>query len=207
MAPPRLRARLSVARRLGGSDYARQDGEFYFTEPRCTAALLRHVKLPRGVIWEPACGEGHIVRVLEARGHRVHASDLVDRGVLKAGRHVRYGLDFLTMAESSRPAGLRVIITNPPFGQQGKLAAAFIRRALQLVPPDDGMVVMFLPHDFDCGVTRLELLEVEPFCLKVTMMFRPNLVADRRAGGRNNFDWYVWDRAHVGPRPLIRYAA
>lgn len=206
MMMPRTLRRTSLRARTGVSAYPRQPGEFYFTEPRCTAALLRHVTLPRGVIWEPACGEGHIVRVLEAHGHRVHASDLHDRGVLKAGRTVRYGLDFLTLADSSRPAGLQTIITNPPFGAGGKTAAAFIRRALSLVPPDNGMVVMFLPHDFDCGITRLELLEVEPFCLKVTMMWRPDLVDEHRAGGRNNFDWYVWDRAHAGPRPLIRYA-
>jgi len=33
-----------------------------------------------GQIWEPACGDGAISRVLEAAGYQVISTDLIDRG-------------------------------------------------------------------------------------------------------------------------------
>ena len=59
-----------------------------------------------GPIWEPACGDGAIARVLERAGHRVIATDLIDRGYGEAG------VDFLTTAEPRA----RHIVTNPPYG-------------------------------------------------------------------------------------------
>jgi hypothetical protein len=42
-------------------------------------------RLPKG-IWEPCCGDGAMARVLEAHGHHVVATDLVDRGYGETGR-------------------------------------------------------------------------------------------------------------------------
>jgi hypothetical protein len=63
------------------SGYERQEDNFYRTEAWATEALLRlpDVRLPNG-IWEPCCGDGAMARVLEAHGHSIVATDLVDRG-------------------------------------------------------------------------------------------------------------------------------
>ena len=73
-----------------------------------TEALLRRVRLPKR-IWEPCCGNGAMARVLEARGHRVVGTDLVDRGYGEAGR------DFL--AETQLRDGVTAVVTNPPYGR------------------------------------------------------------------------------------------
>lgn len=90
----------------------RADDDFYPTPPEPTRALLS-AELGRlrdfATIWEPAAGDGAMVRELEAAGLDVFASDLVDRG---CGAVIRSFYDF---SERSRPS--RAIVTNPPFNQ------------------------------------------------------------------------------------------
>jgi hypothetical protein len=61
------------------SGYDRESHDFYPTPDWVTEALLRHVTL-RDPVWEPCCGDGAMARVLQRAGHKVVASDLVDRG-------------------------------------------------------------------------------------------------------------------------------
>lgn len=58
---------------------ARQADDFYST-PRSAIEQLLGVEAFEGSIWEPACGDGAISRVLQERGHAVISTDLVDRG-------------------------------------------------------------------------------------------------------------------------------
>ena len=76
---------------LGARNYAsneREQNDYYATEPKA-ARLLMDLEQFSPVIWECACGEGHLAKEFERAGYRVWATDLVDRG---------YGevLDFLT---------------------------------------------------------------------------------------------------------------
>ena len=101
-----------VARRSEPADSL----DFFPTPPWATRAMLSHLSGwmdRRDVIWEPACGEGHMAAVLAECGNRVIASDVFDYG---------YGevQDFLSAAQ---PCDW--VITNPPF----KAAAAFARHA------------------------------------------------------------------------------
>src|SRR4051812_44616473 len=77
---------------LGNSGYARRDRDFYRTEAWVTEALLAQIAL-RGIIWEPAAGDGAIVAVLQAHGLQVEISDIVgdDLGLAGCAR-----ADFLT---------------------------------------------------------------------------------------------------------------
>lgn len=105
--------------------------EFYPTPPEATRALLS-VESFDGTIWEPACGEGHIAKVLAATGHEVVSTDLVDYGFGEGGR------DFL----AERTPLARHIVTNPPYGRG--LADAFAKHALELVATTGGKVAMLL---------------------------------------------------------------
>lgn len=91
---------------------AREKDEFYPTPPEPTRAFL-HAEAPRlrdfGTVWEPACGDGAMVRELQALGLKVVASDLVDRG---CGAEIRSFYDW------SFPAA-GAIVTNPPFHDCG----------------------------------------------------------------------------------------
>src|SRR5215470_5861126 len=80
---------------------ARADHDFYPTPPEAVRALLS-VEQFDGPIWEPACGDGAISRVLEEQGHQVTSTDLIDRGYGEAD------VDFLSPA-----AATRVMLENP----------------------------------------------------------------------------------------------
>jgi hypothetical protein len=82
----------------------------YWTPCYVTEALLDRVEF-EGNVWEPACGEGHIVHVLKARGYEVKATDITT------------GDDFLKSNEKADN-----IVTNPPYG----LVNEFIEHALAL---------------------------------------------------------------------------
>lgn len=110
----------AVAIKLLDGTYAKTTGglereplDFYATPPEPTRAILsaeigRLRDFP--VIWEPACGDGVMVREMEAVGLRVAPSDLVNRGCKGAVTQSFY--DF-----TEAPSG--AILTNPPFDQCG----------------------------------------------------------------------------------------
>lgn len=92
----------------------REEKDFYPTPPEPTRALLA-AELPRlrdfDTIWEPAAGDGAMVREIRGLGLNVTGSDLVDRG---CGAKIR---DFYDFSQADRPA--LAIVTNPPFAEVG----------------------------------------------------------------------------------------
>lgn len=88
---------------LGAANYAlepREVNDYYATDPRA-ARLLMEVETFAPMIWECACGEGHLAREFAAAGYKVYASDLIARGY---GRQQ----DFLT---STAPPPSRALIS------------------------------------------------------------------------------------------------
>ncbi|TDT94530.1 hypothetical protein DFO45_2280 [Azorhizobium sp. AG788] len=164
--------------------------DFYASPPEAVAAFLRAEagRIP-GVIWEPACGDGAIVLPLRAAGHRVIATDLVDRGCPDS----RAGEDFLMPFPV--PAGVEGIVTNPPF----KLAQAFVDRALDVAP----YVAMLLRLAFLEGAERKPWFEagalarVHVSSRRLPMMHR-NGWDGPKTGSAIAFAWFVWERAHCG---------
>lgn len=163
---------------------AREKDDFYPTPPEATDALLS-VETFAGPIWEPACGDGAISRVLETAGHKVISTDLVDRG---------YGeprVDFLMEWAARAPN----IVTNPPF----KMVAPFMRKALALSTDKVAFLLRLACLE---GMERGEIYETSP--LARVWVFRRRLTMRRgnyetsEAGGMLAFAWFVWDRAHEG---------
>jgi hypothetical protein len=84
--------------------FADLDGPDFFPTPRwATFALIENEKFD-GEIWECACGNGTMSRVLEETGQPVRSTDLYDRGFGKSG------VDFLTSRSEADN-----IVTNPPY--------------------------------------------------------------------------------------------
>lgn len=167
----------------------RERDDFYPTHPGATQALLS-VETFDGPIWEPACGEGDISRVLLDAGYEVISTDLIDRGYGEGG------CDFLMEWQGRAPN----IVTNPPF----KHAMPFIERALMLA---DGKVAMFLRLAFLEGVERGNWLPATPLARVWVMSRRVPMQRGRlseKADGHGviAFAWFVWDRSHVGPPVL-----
>src|SRR3546814_8432653 len=66
-------------RSIVGQSAGRPRDDFY-PSPRSATLALLSVERFEGTIWEPACGNGAISRVLEEQGHEVVSTDLIDRG-------------------------------------------------------------------------------------------------------------------------------
>lgn len=72
---------------IGARNYAlteREINDYYATEPKALELLLDIETFDKNV-WECACGEGHLSKVLEARGYNVRSTDLIDRGYGEGG--------------------------------------------------------------------------------------------------------------------------
>ena len=72
----------SIFKTLGASNHTekeRQNDDYYATDPIAIDKLASAFRIPE-VVWECACGEGHLSRRLIERGHQVMSSDLIDRG-------------------------------------------------------------------------------------------------------------------------------
>ena len=136
---------------LGASNHVadkRAANDYYATDPRAVEMLLQ-METFAPVIWEPACGEGHISKVLQAHGYEVISTDLIYRG---------FGdpepLNFL---EETIDGFEGDIITNPPYS----VGLQFVERALESVRPG-GKVAMFLTVNFLEGKRRGELFKKSP---------------------------------------------
>src|SRR5688572_3703143 len=80
------------------------DGPDFFPTPAWATHALISNELFVGEIWEPACGNGAMSRVLELAGNRVISSDLYGRGFEEIGHN------FLTTDRLCDN-----IVTNPPY--------------------------------------------------------------------------------------------
>jgi hypothetical protein len=156
----------------------------YFSPPEAIASLLHieRANLPR-VIWEPAAGDGAMVRPLRDAGYTVIASDIADYGL----ESCQAGLDYL----KARPRpGVQGIVTNPPF----KLADRFARKALHEVP----YLALLLRTNFLESTKRLPFFrEHEPARIWISARRLPMMHRFGWGGPRNESNtchaWFVWD--------------
>ena len=134
---------------LGARNYAqneREKNDYYATEPKALELLLDLEKFNHKV-WECACGEGHLSKVLKERGYNVLSSDLIDRG------YGYGGVDFLSVKDEFQGD----IITNPPY----KFAMEFVEHALEIIPTGN-RIAMFLKLQFLESKSRRTLFEKYP---------------------------------------------
>lgn len=172
----------------------RETHDFYPTHPGATRALLT-VEAFDGPIWEPACGDGAMSRVLEEAGHQVVSSDLIDRGYGEGAR------DFL-MEWQPRSAH---VVTNPPF----RWAIEFADRALLLTRNPGGKVALFLRLAFLEGIERQRWFAKVPLARVWVMsrrvpMQRGRLVESKSGEGAGviAFAWFVFEHGHAGAPSL-----
>lgn len=163
------------------------------TPPWATRALIQHFFVlsaarNEGVL-EPACGRGHMTRVLEEYFGLVTSFDVHDYG---AG----YPVDEFTLwrpqSEADKPDW---IITNPPF----RLGMDF---ALHALDNSRKGVALLLRTSFIEGKERYERLFrlnrpaiFAPFVERVAMV-KGRL--DRDASSATSYSWYIWHHGHIG---------
>jgi hypothetical protein len=156
----------------------------YFSPPEATASLLgiEAGHLPQR-IWEPAAGDGAIVRPLQAAGFTVIASDIVDYGLVGCG----VGIDYL---EAPPVGDVQAIVTNPPF----RLALRFAEKALREVP----YLALLLRTNFLESTERLKFFRKHPTARiwissrRLPMMHRHGWQG-RLAPSNTCHAWFIWD--------------
>jgi hypothetical protein len=169
-----------MGRRIAGNQTgSRHPADFYPTHPDWTRALLAHVELTSDV-WEPACGDGAMVRVLEEAGYEVRATDLA------------HGHDFL---ESELRAGS--IVTNPPY----RLLDEFVRQGLRRA---DRYLCLLVGWYYLAGGSRRvkELWRVSPPNLVIVLAER---MVVNGSTSQFNHAWCVWDVASPAAEPVLRW--
>lgn len=161
--------------------FADLDGPDFFPTPAwATHALIDNERF-EGSIWEPACGDGAMARVLMETGREVDATDLFDRGYGESG------VDFL---KSTRLVDN--IVTNPPYNA----AAGFVHAGLAQTK---GKLALLLRLAFLEGAERRQSIfaktppaRVWVFSERIT--FYP-AGAVQAGSGTTAYAWFVWDKA------------
>lgn len=168
----------------------RERDDFYPTPPEPTRALLS-VEGDRlrafSTVWEPAAGDGAMMREMQAIGLQVVASDLVDRGC---------GSIIKSFYEFSRPLA-SAILTNPPFAECNR-DPGWIRHALETLNVD--FLALLLPLNWTGASGRSALWAKHPPARVYIMRWRIDFTGQGAPPMLNA--WFVWDRAHRGETVL-----
>ncbi len=172
---------LGVAMLGGNPKSGRHVDGFYATPDDVTLALLERMP-PTGPVWEPCCGDGAIGRILEAKGHEVVGTDLVDRGW---GDH---GGGHDVLRSTSLPC--RDIVTNPPFEK----AEEIIDHLMGLGPR---YLAMLLKGSFWNAKRRSALFARHRPRAVLALSWRPDFA--RRKRPTMECLWTVWET----PAPTI----
>lgn len=174
----------SIFKALGASNHTeseRQRHDYYATDPIAMEMLLTKTSFCND-IWECACGEKHLSKVLDKHGYNVRSSDIVNR----CGNEE---YDFLSM-ENTKWNG--DIITNPPY----RYATEFVYKALEIIPTGN-KVAMFLKLQFLEGKARRELFNIAPPCNVFVFSERMKCAMNGDFekydhGSAVAYAWFVW---------------
>ena len=167
--------------------------DYYATNPKAISRLLHQKQLPH-VIYECACGEGHLSEELKKHGHEVISTDLIDRG------YGTGGIDFLKVDKLKEDCAC--ILTNPPY----KFTLEFIEHSLELLP-EGGEAIFLLNVNNLAGKTRYERLYSKG-SLKEVFLF-PDRIACAKNGdfasvssSAVNYAWFVFAKGYLGTTKL-----
>jgi hypothetical protein len=181
--------------KLAGGNPARGrvENDFYATHPDSTEALLKVEKIIYPAL-EPACGEGHISKLL---GEKTVSMDLIDRG---------YGIAGIDFLKFDYPEKFNTVITNPPFN----LFQEFVEKALEI---SEKKVIMFGKLVALEGQKRASFLQTTP--LRTVYVFKRRQkplwngqdyseVIGKKTSSTMAFAWFVWEKGYAG-KPQIEW--
>lgn len=177
----------------------RREHDFYPTgQPEAIRALLARdggVIRSCGAVWEPACGDGALVREIRSFGLPCVATDLVDRGCPDSSV-----ADFFDSTVSHG----RAIITNPPFNlinaRDGR--GRWLRHTLAL--PGWSYLALLLSWDWPAARANGlgAMLDQQPFSYCYLMRWKLDFTGEGSPPQRNA--WFVWRRDWRG-EPAFRF--
>jgi hypothetical protein len=160
------------------------------TPPWATRALLEHIVSPAENLalqscLEPACGAGHMAKVLKEYFGDVRCSDAYDYG---------YGpvRDYLTFPYETNAVDW--VITNPPF----RLAEEFVLRSLRVARR--GVAMLARTVFLESSGRYKRLFEGNPPAIFAQFVERVPMVKgrlDRSASTATGYAWLLWEKNNV----------
>ncbi len=176
------------------SERERDPHDFMPTPPEATQAFLaaeRDRLRDFPVIWEPAAGDGRMVREFQRAGFEVIVSDLIDRG---CGADI---CDFFDSVVAASPC----LVTNPPYqevnARDGK--GRWVHHAIGKLGVE--YMALLLNWSWPCAAGLAEVWERFPpariYCCRWKIDFTGEGAPPMTNG------WFVWDQAHRG-EPVFR---
>ena len=171
--------------------WERKPADLYPTPVNAVEAIvdvLKTLKVQR--VWEPACGDGRIARVLEWHGMDVTGTDLREHSGYGVG-----GINFL-YNDPIRKLGLDVgqfdaIITNPPFSH----AREFIERSREIAD----VVVMLVKQNYYNTDNRFDFFGEHRPSFFLPLTWRLAFLPERGKSPLMDCAWAVWVK---GAEPL-----
>ena len=154
--------------------------DFYPTPSYAVQSLLDQEKFTD--VWECACGDGAICKVLDDNNIKNIGTDLIDYNC-----GYQSNIDFLLETKLLAPE----IITNPPFS----LALEFTEKAMNLGVKKLALLVRL---QFLEGVKRGELFKKYPpkniYVFSKRLSF--NVTGEFQSGGVMAFAWFIFENDH-----------
>lgn len=156
------------------------------TPPWATRALMEHVIKERASIsgmtcLEPACGVGHMAKVLQEYFRKVDCADVKDYGFGRVQ-------DYLTFAPKTK---LDWIITNPPF----RLSQDFVLNALEQA--EKGVAILARTVFLESSGRYRAIFQHKPPTIFAQFVERVPMVKgrlDKAATTATGYCWLVWDK-------------
>lgn len=169
----------------------REINDYYATHPTAVEELLKREKFNNN-IWECACGEGNISKVLKSHGYNVFSTDLIDRN------YQDKIIDFLQSDLKFNGD----IVTNPPF----KYTNEFILKSLESIPMGN-KVAMFLKLNYLSGKKRYKEIysKFPPYRLYVfsgRTACSKNNTPEGFKHGAMDYAWFIWEKGKLGPTEI-----
>jgi hypothetical protein len=188
-----------VQRNLDGSyerveNLEREKDDFYPTPPEPTRAFL-HAELKRlrdfSFVWEPAAGDGAMVREMRDVGLFVLASDIVDRGC---------NASIIDFYSSKNPNLDVAIVTNPPFSEcgWGNGKARWLKHALDTLKVEYMALLMNWSWPGAGGLAPF--YAAHPPARVYLMRWKIDFTGQGAPPMLNA--WFVWDKAWQGETVL-----
>ena len=176
-----------MAKNNNNQVFERRPQDFYPTPVKPTKILLPYLK-PKTKFVEPCCGDGQLIRNLEAEGHKcTFASDIEDRGYPDAA--VKDGM-LLTEADCK---GATHIISNLPW--KPNMLHPLLKHFVSLRPT---WILLYTDWLF----TEHPIL-FKGQIVKVVAVGKVKWIAESTHEGKENSGWYLFDKDHNGEIILI----
>jgi len=175
---------------------AKDSPDDFPTPPWATRALIEHVLGKKNIknkqtCLEPACGAGHMAKVLKEYFGQVQCSDAYDYG---------YGVkrDFLSKPYDA--ASYDWVITNPPF----RLAEEFLLSALAVARC--GVAILARTVFLESASRYNTIFRESPPSKFAQFVERVPMVKgrlDKKASTATGYAWFVWEKEAEGAVQLV----